>query len=102
METFTNRLTIELSGHKAFGAEIDIEVDFTISEIIPASGPTYDCAGEPASGGDVEIVAVRPYHMVIEPFSAPPIKREVYLDCPRWLEVALIDCIDQDMLTADE
>ena len=94
METFTNSLTIELSGHKGFGAEIDIEVDFTISKIIPARGPTYDCAGEPASGGDVEIVAVRPYYMLN--------KREVYLDCPQWLEAALIDCIDPDMLTADE
>ena len=102
MKTFTNCLTIELSGHKGFGAEIDIEVDFTISEIIPASGPTFDCAGEPASGGDVEIVAVRPYHKLIGPSSEPPMKCKVYLDCPQWLEAALIDCIDPDMLTADE
>ena len=36
--------------------ETEIEVEYTATPIIPATGPTYACGGQPAEGGEVEIV----------------------------------------------
>lgn len=38
--------------------ELEVEVEYTISPYIPESGPTYDCGGQPAEGGEVELISV--------------------------------------------
>lgn len=39
------------------GCEVEVEFTFTVSPIIPATGPSHSSGGEPASGGEVEIVS---------------------------------------------
>lgn len=100
--TFTNIRTIELTSSKGYGAEIDVEIEFTVGESFPATGPTYDCGGEPACGGEVEITAVRPFVYAKAESAAPHVRRHEYLECPSWLEAALTECIDPDTLTGGE
>lgn len=38
--------------------ETEVTVEYTISPYIPATGPSYSSGGEPAEGGEVEIVGV--------------------------------------------
>ena len=39
--------------------ELEIEVDFDISPLIPASGPSFNSPGEPAEGGEIEVESVK-------------------------------------------
>ena len=36
--------------------ETEIEVEYTTTPFVPATGPTYACGGQPAEGGEVEII----------------------------------------------
>lgn len=40
------------------GEEIEVRVIYDISPIIPARGPTYSCGGQPAEGGEIELISV--------------------------------------------
>jgi hypothetical protein len=97
--TFTDTLSIELTGHKGYGAEIECEVSFTRTPVVPArtSGPAEDC--HPEEGGETEIVSVTPFRMQTgNPSGWTP----EYLDCPPWLADLLIECIDPDELECGE
>lgn len=39
--------------------ELELEVDFDISPLIPASGPSWNSPGEPAEGGEIEVESVK-------------------------------------------
>ncbi len=39
--------------------EIELAVIYDVTPFIPATGPTYDCGGQPAEGGEIEIISVR-------------------------------------------
>lgn len=41
------------------GQEIELAVVYDVSPYIPATGPTYSCGGQPAEGGEVELISVR-------------------------------------------
>lgn len=38
--------------------EIELRVIYDVSPLIPERGPTYDCGGQPAEGGEVELISV--------------------------------------------
>jgi hypothetical protein len=86
-------VTIELQGHKGYGASVEVEVEFTVSPIIPARGPSYASGGQPAEGGEVEITAIKPY--------VKEDRKRAYLDAPGWLADLLAECIDTDELLAN-
>ena len=44
---------------EVFGIERTLEVDFSFTPGEPERGPSYDSGGEPASGPEIEIIAVR-------------------------------------------
>ena len=39
--------------------DIELEVEFDMSPIIPARGPSWDSPGEPAEGGEIEVLSVQ-------------------------------------------
>lgn len=39
-------------------ADIELDVEYSISPYYPARGPSWSCAGEPAEGGEVEDMTV--------------------------------------------
>ncbi len=41
------------------GQDIDLRVIYDVTPYIPATGPTYSCGGQPAEGGEVELISVR-------------------------------------------
>ncbi|MDK2769962.1 MAG: hypothetical protein KYX69_19865 [Sphingomonas sp.] len=87
---------------KLGSAELAIAVDFTVTRGRPASGPTYDCGGEPAEPAEAQIVAAQA--VIVEP-AVPalrrPEKRELK-PVPDWM-LALIrndPDINADLLEA--
>ena len=98
--THQSTLTIELSGHSGCGAALDIEIEYTRTPYIPATGPTYASGGEPACGGEVEITDIRPFRRV--PDRGSQIKRKEYLTVPDWLRELMLDCIDTSLLTGED
>ena len=60
---FTFRHIIERSFVDSCGyegeADIELEVTYSVTPYIPAQGPTYACGGQPAEGGDVELISVK-------------------------------------------
>ena len=97
-ETLTSYATIELSAgtvHKGYGADIDVEIEFTQTPIVRCSP---FCAPEdsfPTEGGERELVSVRP----IKSMTGGKVE---YLDAPEWLLNMLAECIDIDVLEARE
>jgi hypothetical protein len=89
--TFFNDMTINLDGHKGYGAEITVEVEFTATRPVSATWT------QPAEGNEIEIVAVRPILVTRDPhtFNAS----RTYLDCPAWLAADINACIDAAELT---
>ena len=85
-QTYQHTMIIELSGHRSCGAELEVEIKYTRTPDVPASGPTYSSGGEPACGGEVEIVEIRPFrdHRDVA---------RVWLDAPRWLLDLIQDCM---------
>lgn len=103
-QTHQTTMTIDLQGHKgACGASLDVEVEYTRTPDIPATGPTYFSGGEPACGGEVEIVEIRPFQYVRR-LSSDPIHGNVktYRDAPAWLLELIRDCIDTDLLDGED
>lgn len=100
---YTDLIAIELTGHKGCGAEIECEVQFTRTPVVPAqlSGPPEYC--HPEEGGETEIVRVTPLRDVSVGLAGAG-ARKFYEphECPRWLEDLLIECIDPSELTAEE
>lgn len=39
--------------------EIELTGVYDVTPFIPASGPTYACGGQPAEGGEIELISVR-------------------------------------------
>jgi hypothetical protein len=99
-ETYQSVLTVELSGHRGYGGSIDVEVEYTRTPDVPMRWPSLNSPGEPAEGGEVEIIDVRPFRMVRVP-QAGAVKRQ-YLDCPAWLVEVLRECIDTSLLTGED
>ena len=96
IQTYINLITIEMSGHKGCGKAFDCEVEFTMTRIYPQ---TYD---EPAVGGEVEIIAVRPYeYRIVEATGRLGTIRHM-IDCPKWLSELLLECVDADALSAED
>ena len=91
-DTFFNDMTINLDGHKGYGAEITVEVEFT------ATRQFFSAWTQPAEGEEMEIVAVRPILVTREPRTLKNYSR-AYLDCPAWLAADLKACIDAAELT---
>jgi hypothetical protein len=83
--------------HGDTSVELEVEVTFTQTPIIPAklSGPPEDCY--PAEGGERELVSVRP----IKTTQGKLVVKEI-LDCPDWLSAALMEAIDLDALDAED
>lgn len=102
MRTFTDIVCIELTGHQGYGAEVECEVEFTRSPVVPArtSGPPEDCY--PAEGGETEIVSVRPFETRLIVFGFEAELKRKYLECPKWLADLLIECIDPNELECGE
>lgn len=48
----TTTLSIDIAG-----TEIEVEIEFTVSPYIPEQGPSYASGGQPAEGGEVEILS---------------------------------------------
>jgi hypothetical protein len=92
--TFFNDMTINLDGHKGYGADINVEVEFTASRPVAATWT------QPAEGEEIEIVAVRPILVTRTPRALKQTTR-TYLDCPAWLAADLQACIDAAELTAN-
>ena len=90
---FHDSVAIQLEGSRDYGADFDVDVEFTARPDIP---PGYD---DPGSAGEREIVSVRPYEYVIKHGVMTTERR--YLDCQAWLETYLKDCINVDVLEAD-
>jgi len=93
--TYTDYVSIELTCHKGYGAELQIEVEFSCSPFVPAV--LYGDHPQPEEGGEREIVSVNPFKTKeIAGRDGEPCgftKRE-YLDTPAWLTKLLIECID--------
>ena len=102
LQTFFDVCTIEITGHPRCGGSIDCEVEFTMTPVIPARTYGPPEAAAPASGGEIEITAVRPFERSIDPTTGRLGTKREYLDCPRWLEEILMESIDPDLLSADE
>ena len=98
--THQSTLTIELSGHKGYGAPLGVEIEYTRTPDIPARSPDMRQPGEPAEGGEVEITDIRPFRRVIDRGSQ--IKRKEYLTVPDWLRELMLDCIDTSLLTGED
>lgn len=60
MSSHTTRASIQLD-MGGNGGELIALISFTRTKVIPETGPTYECAGEPASGGEIEITNIRYY-----------------------------------------
>jgi hypothetical protein len=96
--TYQDYCVVTLS-HGDEAAELEVEVTFTQTPIIPARlyGPPEDCY--PEEGGEREIVSVRPFK------SAPGGKcgmvKEI-CDCPEWLSDMLAQAIDVYALDAED
>lgn len=86
--------TIEIAGK-----EFTCDVRFSVSPIIPATGPSYSSGGEPASGGEVEIASAR-LHIEKPIFGAPEGTKAAveYVDAPSWLLNAMQE--DENLLEA--
>lgn len=60
--TFTFTHHIERSFTDALGwegeAEIELQVTYSVTPYVPAQGPTYASGGQPAEGGEVELISV--------------------------------------------
>jgi hypothetical protein len=41
------------------GEEFELEVEAEMSPFIPARGPSWDSPGEPAEGGEIEVLSVK-------------------------------------------
>lgn len=103
-QTYQSVVTIDLSGHRGMGgASLEVEIEFTKTPDVPMRWPSLNSPGEPAEGGEVEIVAVRPFQYVRRR-SSDPLHGNVktYLDCPAWLDAMIRECIDTDLLTGDD
>ena len=98
-QTHQTTVTIELSGHRCCDASLEVEVEYERTADIPVRLPSFNSPGEPAEGGEVEIVEVRPYRTVMDRGSQ--IKRKEYLDAPPWLLDLIRECIDTDLLTGE-
>ena len=102
--THQSTMTIELSGHKGYGAALDVEIEYTRTPDIPAPGPTYASGGEPACGGEVEITDIRPFASVTR-LAGRQIRSALikeYLPVPPWLDTLLRDCIDTSLMTGED
>lgn len=60
--TFTFTHPLERSFTDATGwegeAEVELQVTYSVTRCIPAQGPTYASGGQPAEGGEVELISV--------------------------------------------
>lgn len=61
-KTFTFTHYLERSFTDATGmegeVEIALQVTYSVTPFIPEKGPTYSCGGQPAEGGEVEVISV--------------------------------------------
>lgn len=103
-QTHQTILTIELSGDRGYGASLDIEVEYQRSPDVPMRWPSLNSPGEPAEGGEVEIVEIRPFQYVRRLSSDPKWRGSVktYRDAPSWLLDLIRECIDTDLLTGED
>ena len=66
-KTYTHTTWVEIANK-----EVKLVIGFTVSPIIPASGPTYASGGETESGGEIEIVSAELHDAGgLPPFEAP-------------------------------
>jgi hypothetical protein len=65
--------------------ELNIQVEYSITPVVPAG---HD---QPASGGEIEILDVRP-------FTEKPGGKRQWLECPQWLTEILLKAIDEEDL----
>jgi hypothetical protein len=74
------------------GTDVPVEFTFTCSPVIPEQGPSYSSGGQPAEGGEVEILSAL---VLIK--HGTPVKTEKY-EAPDWLHYIL--CDDEDVIEA--
>ena len=94
-ETFTDWATVELSGHKGYGAVIECLVTFTQTPVVKCSSFCRTEDAFPDEGGERELVSVEP-HIRVKRGNLKP------MECPAWLAETLEECIDLGELNASE
>jgi len=97
-QTTTHFATVEVQteGRRRCGGSFMVEVEYTLDPSYP------ETRWEPACGGNVDIVAVRPFDWAIDPTTGVKGTRRQYLDCPDWLTAQLRECVDINNLRGDE
>lgn len=83
-------------GEDGDGFEVEVKFHFT-----PGSPQTWT---QPEEGPEVEIISVRPFttRPLFRGERGFPGIKTVYLDCPKWLEAMIFECVNEDELRPEE